>query len=160
MDPQWKTYHSRMQHLERNLADHDSRFNKFDHRNETHSAKLRTLETQLEDLKLDNSRLYNEVVSLRSHENPGQKNVDQRLNQQPPDSYRSGQHTERYHDERGRPEYRQDDHDRRGEPQKRRDLDRIEMHEGNFKPYASNYYQDKLNTRNPVRKFLVNALKW
>ncbi|XP_063440510.1 uncharacterized protein LOC134721431 isoform X4 [Mytilus trossulus] len=85
-------------------------------------------------------------------QNPGQKNVEQRLNQQPPDSYRSGQHTDRYHDERGRPEYRQEDHDRRGEPQKRRDLDRIEMHEGNFKPYASNYYQDKLNTRNPVRE--------
>jgi hypothetical protein len=58
MDPQWKTYHYRMQSLEKDLAGHDSRFNEFGARNDTHSAKLRTLERQLEDLKFDNSRLY------------------------------------------------------------------------------------------------------
>jgi chromosome segregation ATPase len=68
MDPQWKTYHYRMQSLEKDLAGHDSRFNEFGARNDTHSAKLRTLERQLEDLKFDNSRLYNEVASLRSDE--------------------------------------------------------------------------------------------
>lgn len=147
MDPQWKTYHYRMQSLEKDLAGHDSRFNEFGARNDTHSAKLRTLERQLEDLKFDNSRLYNEVASLRSNEHPSEqeRNVHFRTDQ-PPDSYRSGQTTDRERHGNDR-----DDWNRRGEPQMRKDLDRIEMHEGNFKPYASNYYQDHLKHRQPVR---------
>lgn len=145
MDPQWRTYHSRMQSLERNLADHDNRFNQFDARNETHSAKLKTLERQLEDLKFDNSRLYNEVVSLRSHENPAGQHIVSFRTDQPPDAYRSGPGTDRINN-RDVEAYRE----RPGQAQMKKDLDRIEMHEGNFKPYASNYYQDHLKHRNPI----------
>lgn len=39
----------------------------------------------------------------------------------------------------------------RGEAQRKKEYDRIEMHEGNFKPYASEAYYRHLTNRNPVR---------
>ena len=147
MEPQWKTYHHRMQNLERDIEGHSDRFYKVDSRNNTHSAKLRTLEREIESLKFDNSRLYNEVVSLRGQ--------PQNTEHQPQQYYREQQQQlpvreERLPPEQRRGEMRENRRDERDDPQARRDINKIEMHEGNFKPYASNYYEDKLRSNNKV----------
>lgn len=148
MQPQWKTYHHRMQNLERDLEGHNSRFHEVDSRESKHSAKLRTLEREIESLRFDNSRLYNEVVSLRGQ--------PQEAESQP---YYQQQHQQQRHeppprDDRVPPGHSRDDRENRAtvrdDPQARRDINKIEMHEGNFKPYASNYYEDKLRGNNKV----------
>ena len=208
MAEQHRTYDYRLQHLENNLVNHDGKLDKFDARNDTHSAKLKMMERELQEIKAENEALFDEVVSMRYRglknkiedemknetyrsqyrqegeadakyrnvdtQTPTQETFDDRLKldfRQDQENFDRDYHDEDYPDtSRSKGYYRfksipyqnrmllndnynqnqQNISPRHGEAQRKKEYDKITMHEGNFKPYASDSYYQHLMNRNPV----------
>lgn len=193
----YRTYDYRLRHLENNLVDQDGKLYQYHNRNDTHSARLKMMEKELQEIKAENDVLFDEVVSLKSKgiksrmddeyvrdirqsKRPeGVSNVrynisDSRI-QEPvnnelkmdlgqDDMYYSDEdvpessRTQGYYRFRSIPYYNRmllnDNYSKhispRGEAQRKKEYDRIEMHDGNFKPYASEAYYRHLTNRLPV----------
>ncbi|CAG2256459.1 unnamed protein product [Mytilus edulis] len=202
MAERYRTYDSRLRFLENNLVNHDGKLDKYKSRNDTHSAKLKMMERELQEVKAENDVLYGEVVALKSDgiksrmENEFQRDVrsPQRpiyeqyntkndvINSQMQHTNDASRIVPRLKDDfdyeydfndvdipessrlKGYYRFKQipyhnrmllnDNYDKISPPgaaQHKKDYNRIEMHEGNFKPYASHAYHTHLTNRNPVR---------
>ena len=156
MAEDWKNYGSKIHELEDNIHFHDSKMEEFRSREEIHSAKLRNLENELSKLRAQNTRLQDEVLMIQRsprfveegrdrgrYQSPNtlhdtdKRNVDfQRDHLTHRDTYREQMHgpeppSKSYNSREGMLE-----RERQLEAQIRREMQKIELHDGNFKPWA------------------------
>lgn len=195
-----RTYDTRLRFLERDIVDQRGKLENFDTRNDTHSAKLKRLERDLNEMKAENEALFDEVVNLKSDgirsrlDNEYRYEYPRKVKDECRDKYKYPnsplQHNNQWlnHDNDKRdtdtntfqnitpeeeipeslrlhgyyrfkaiPYQRQmllnDNYELispRGAAQRQKEHDRIEMHEGNFKPYASPTFHKHLTNRDAV----------
>lgn len=172
MADDWRMYGSKINELEDNIHYHDSKMDEFKTREEIHSAKLRKLEDELSKLKVHNTRLQDELwvmqksprfakeerdrpnyVSTNDKNDTDKRHVDfQRDQLSHRDTYRErmfGPDTENRYYTRDNERFRNADKGRQAEAKSRREAEKIELHDGNFKPWARDAYQNP--SHHPVR---------
>ncbi|KAK3086482.1 hypothetical protein FSP39_019017 [Pinctada imbricata] len=160
MSNDWRNFDSRLDHLEHDINSHENRMGQMTMRNNTHSAKLRALEEEIAALK-GNRTHRGDYDPRRNTLNPyvpkidtgiyspryDKVNIDHRNLEFQKDqqlSHRDAYGDQMYgHERENRYNTRlpdknlptQPDHSS-SERKMRFDLDRVELHEGNFKPWT------------------------
>lgn len=156
MAEDWKTYGSKIHELEDNIHYHDTKMDEFRTREEIHSAKLRNFEEELSKLRAQNNRLQDDLWTMHKSPRFNEDGRDRAKYYSPNDKNDTDKrnvdfqrdhltHRETYREQMHGPEmvrkpYNSQDklleRERQLEAQIRREMEKIELHDGNFKPWA------------------------
>lgn len=156
MAEDWKTYGSKIHELEDNIHYHDTKMDEFRTREEIHSAKLRNFEEELSKLRAQNNRLQDDLWTMHKSPRFNEDDRDRAKYYSPNDKNDTDKrnvdfqrdhltHRETYREQMHGPEmvrkpYKSQDklleRERQLEAQIRREMEKIELHDGNFKPWA------------------------